>query len=196
MELPRVETADLRCIELKPEDAPALQAFFEANPLYFETIGGQPPQPGEALSEITDRPPAGMPHGRVWVLGFVDAAGQLVAMAGVIENLLAQGVWHIGIFIVATARHGRGDAQRLHAAVVDWARTNGAQWMRLGVVAGNERAERFWQRCGYVELRVREGIVMGRLTQTVRVMVKPLAGLPIERYLELVERDRPASALA
>lgn len=193
MNLPDTRDAGLRCIELTPADAPALQAFFEANPLYFHAVGGQPPQPDEALSEITDRPPAEMPYGRVWVFGFEDDTGQLAAMAGVIENLLAPGVWHIGIFIVATARHGRGDAQRLHAAIVDWARANGAQWMRLGVVLGNERAERFWRRCGYTELRQREGIVMGRLTQTVRVMVKPLTGLPIEQYLERVERDRPAS---
>lgn len=172
-----------------------LQAFFEANPTYFESTGGQPPQPGEALAEINDRPPAGMPHGRVWALGFVDAREQLVAMAGVVENLIAAGVWHIGLFIVATERHGKGDAQQLHAAILAWARAHGAQWMRLGVVAGNARAQAFWRRCGYVELREREGIAMGRLVQSVRVMVKPLAHRSVEHYLERVERDRPGSTL-
>jgi len=192
MDLPATLAFGLHCVELTPDDAPALQIFFEANPLYFETVNGQPPQPGEGLAEITDRPPEGYAWRRVWALGFFDAGGQIVAMAGVIADLFAEHVWHIGIFIVATARHGSGDAQQLVGAIEDWARSHGARWMRLGVVAGHARAERFWERCGYVELRRREGMAMGRLVQTVRVMLKPLADDSIDRYLERVERDRPA----
>ena len=72
-------------------------------------------------------------------------------------------------------------------------RGNGAQWIRLGVVLGNQQAERFWQKVGYAELRQRTGIQMGKLVSTVRVMMKPLcAGAP-ETYLQLVERDRVGS---
>jgi GNAT superfamily N-acetyltransferase len=193
MELPDTSAAGLSCVELGTDDAPALQAFFEANPLYFEAVDGQPPQPGEGLAEITDRPPEGMVWRRAWALGFLDAGGQIAAMAGVIADLMAEGTWHVGIFIVATARHGSGEAHAIYRAIEDWARANGARWMRLGVVVGNARAERFWLRCGFVELRQREGLKMGRLTQTVRVMLKPLTELPIESYLALVERDRPES---
>jgi GNAT superfamily N-acetyltransferase len=193
MDLPETTATGLRCVEFGPDDATALQAFFEANPLYFETVNGQPPQPGEGLAEITDRPPAGMAWRRVRALGFLDRGGQIAAMAGVVAGLMAESVWHIGIFVVATARHGNGEAHALYGAIEDWARANGAGWMRLGVVVGHARAERFWQRCGFVELRQRGGLKMGRLTQTVRVMLKPLTGLPIESYLALVERDRPGS---
>jgi ribosomal protein S18 acetylase RimI-like enzyme len=67
----------------------------------------------------------------------------------------------------------------------------GAQWARLGVVAGNARAEKFWERLGYVEVRRRRGVQMGRRTHDVRVMVKPLAGGRFAQYLSLVARDRP-----
>ncbi len=50
---------------------------------------------------------------------------------------------------------------------------SGAQWLRRGVVVGNTRAERCWERPGYVEVRRRDGIVMGVRSNTVRVMVKP-----------------------
>lgn len=46
--------------------------------------------------------------------------------------------------IVATARHGTGDAQVLNRGLESWAVANGAVWMWLGVVQGNTRAERFW----------------------------------------------------
>jgi GNAT superfamily N-acetyltransferase len=120
----------------------------------------------------------------------------MVAMANVVTDLLATGVWHIGLFIVATARHGCGEARVLYRGLEDWARSHGAAWMRLGVVRGNARAERFWESLGYLETRTREGIEMGRRVNTVRVMVKPLAGGTLEQYLALVPRDRPEPSAA
>jgi predicted GNAT superfamily acetyltransferase len=112
----------------------------------------------------------------------------------VITDLLAAHVWHIGLFIVASARHGNGDARRLHDGLEQWARDHGTHWLRLGVVQGNARAERFWEHCGYTQVRVREGLQMGQRTNTVRVMIKPLAGSTLEEYLALVPRDRPDGA--
>jgi hypothetical protein len=63
--------------------------------------------------------------------------------------------------------------------------------LRLGVVEGNVRAERFWQRCGFVAVRTRDGVQMGPRTHTIRVMFKPLAGGSLQEYLALVARDRP-----
>ena len=64
----------------------------------------------------------------------------------------------------------------------------------LGVVQGNARAERFWESMGYIQVRTREGVAMGKLTNTLRVMVKPLHGQTIEEFLALVPRDRPEPA--
>jgi GNAT superfamily N-acetyltransferase len=85
-------------------------------------------------------------------------------MANVVSDLLAPTVWHIGTFIVATSRHGRGDAQVIYDNLEAWARRNGAQWLRLGVVKGNLRAEHFWERQGFAQTRLRPGVSMGRLT--------------------------------
>ena len=59
------------------------------------------------------------------------------------------------------------------------------------MVAGNARAESFWESAGFVEVRRRDGVAMGRKVNTVRVMVKPLAGATLPAYLALVARDRP-----
>ena len=59
------------------------------------------------------------------------------------------------------------------------------------MVRGNARAERFWEREGFMQTRLRTGVTMGQLTHTLRVMVKPLVGGTVEQYLSLVERDRP-----
>jgi len=191
VQLPPSRIPGLRTVELGPEDEPLLQRFFDANPEYFIAAHGEPARPGEAHEEIHGELPADWSFTKKWLVGYVDKADSLVAMANVITDLLAKDVWHIGLFIVATARHGTGDAQVLNEGLEDWARANGAKWLRLGVVQGNVRAERYWESLGYIQTRTREGMQMGKLTNTVRVMVKPLTGGTIEEFLSLVPRDRP-----
>ena len=186
----------LRSVEITPDREPDLQRFFEANPEYFIAVSGEPARPNEAHEEIHGELPAGWRYTKKWLIGYLDTQGTLVAMANVVSDLLAPGVWHIGLFIVATARHGCGEAQTLHRGLEAWVRSHGAAWLRLGVVQGNTRAERFWASLGYVETRTREGIEMGRRVNTVRVMVKPLAGGTLEQYRALVPRDRPEPSAA
>jgi len=180
-----------RAIALTPADAPLLQAFFDANTEYFQAVTGAPALPTEAHDEIVTPPPADFAWTDRWVMAFRDADDVTVGMANVTSDLPAPNVWHIGLFIVATGVFGTGVAAELHDALLHWARAHGARWMRLGVVQGNERAERFWRRRGYVETRLRDGIAMGARVNSVRVMVKPLGGGRIDEYLALVARDRP-----
>lgn len=190
--LPSSPLPGLHTIELTAEREPELQRFFEANPLYFLAVTGEPARPGEAHEEIHSELPPGFSFTKKWLVGFVDNdRAELIAMASVITDLLAARVWHIGLFVVATARHGSGDGRALYQGLEAWALANGADWLRLGVVEGNRRAERFWQSLGFVEVRTRSGVLMGSLTQTLRVMIKPLRGGSLEHYLSLVPRDRP-----
>ena len=184
----------LRCIELGASEIPALQRFFEANPAYFEAVSGRTPAPDEAQREFDDVPPAGMPFDRKWLLGLVDDSGDLRAMTSVLENFLAPAVWHIGLFIVASSLQGRGVASIAYERLEAWFVGNGARWIRLGVVAGNVRAERFWHRLGYREVRRRHDVVMGERVNAVIVMVKGLAADDrLSEYLAVVARDRPES---
>ncbi|MFL6698726.1 MAG: GNAT family N-acetyltransferase [Vitreoscilla sp.] len=181
----------LRAVHLTARDAPMLQQFFDANPAYFLAVQGEPAGPEQALSELTETPPSGVPWSTVWQVAYVEASGRVAAFAGIVTDLFAPDVCHIGLFIVDTSRHGTGDAQHLYAGIEQWARDHGTAWMRLGVVVGNTRAERFWARCGFLPVRTREGYVMGRRTNVVAVLVKPLGGRSLDGYLGVVARDRP-----
>jgi RimJ/RimL family protein N-acetyltransferase len=178
-------------VELTAADTARLQRFFELNPEYFVAVNGQAPAPDEAHEEIHGALPQGWPFTKKWLIGFFDPNGSLIGMANVVSDLLARGVWHIGLFMIATRLHGSGAAQSLYERLECWALDQGAQWLRLGVVQGNTRAERFWDRCGFIEVRTRDGVEMGRLVNTLRVMTKPLAAGTVSDYLALVERDRP-----
>ena len=173
-----------------------LQRFFDANPQYFFAVHGEPARANEAHEEIHGGLPPGWRFTKKWLVGYVDTESNLVAMANIVSDLLAPGVWHIGLFIVATsrfssARHGNGDARTIYRGLETWVIESGAHWLRLGVVEGNTRAERFWKTLGYRQTRTRDGVAMSKLMNTISVMVKPLAGGSLEQYLSLIERDRP-----
>lgn len=185
--------AGFRAIEMGEADIPALQRFFEENPEYFLAISGEGPHAGQGREEFEEHPPPDFPYDRKWTVRFVDAGGGMLAFAIVVSQLPAPGVWHVALFIVATRLHGSGVAKSLYGALEEWARRSGASWMRLGVVVGNARAERFWERMGYREARRREGVKAGRRVNTVRIMLKPLGGEALGDYLARVPRDRPGS---
>lgn len=184
----------LRTTWLSLDDAPLLQRFFDANPAYFLEVQGEPASPGEAREEIEGLPPADVPSGAKHVIGYVDRDGELAAFANLLSDIFVQGVWNMSTFIVATPRHGTGQAQAINAGLEAWAAAHGARWLRLGVVIGNARGERFWASCGYVETKIRTGFPVGRQVRDLRVMCKPLTGEPVARYLDLVPRDRPSPA--
>ncbi|WP_268800762.1 GNAT family N-acetyltransferase [Pseudomonas huanghezhanensis] len=178
-------------VALPLDDEPRVQAFFEANPGYFHTCNGEPLTPGEALEKLKGELPEGWEYDRRWIWGYVDRHGDLAALVTVISDLWAPAVWHIAFFIVASSRHGTGEAELIHAEIERWAQQHGAQWMRLAVVQGNHKAERFWAKLGYQQTRTREGIEMGKRINTVRMMIRPLAGRTVQEHLQRVPRDRP-----
>ncbi|MDT9000541.1 GNAT family N-acetyltransferase [Paucibacter sp. APW11] len=175
---------------LGDQDAPALQQFFDANPEYFLRVGDEGPTADEAVQELASLPPPELRYREHWSLGF-EQQGRMQALAVLDAGLQHDEVWHIGLFIVATSLHGQGVAAQLYQSLEDWAAAEGARWMRLGVVAGYEQAERFWRGRGFVEVRQRHAITMGKRLNSVRVMIKPLGEQGIEQYLSLVPRDRP-----
>lgn len=189
--IPPSPVPHLRALELAANHESLLQRFFEANPEYYLICNGDPPGPREAHDEIHNDPPAEWGFTKKWLIGWADAAGELVAMANVVSDLLAPGVWHISYFLVATSEYGTGLARTLYASLERWMHDSGADWLRLGVIVGNARAERFWRSLGYVETRVREGVVYGKLTHAISVRVKPLDGGTVQEYLARVPRDRP-----
>ena len=181
----------MRAIALHFEDAPVLQTFFERNPEYYKTVGGQPPAATEADEELNGALPAGFTYTRKGVLGVQDQSGEIIAAVNIVSDLFAPRVWLIGLFIVATHLHGSGKAQIIYAALERWMKRCGAHWLRLGVVAGNTRGERFWSAAGFTELRVRSDVVVGAKRVTMRVMVKPLGDHALADYLDRVPRDHP-----
>jgi GNAT superfamily N-acetyltransferase len=176
-------------LELGAGDLAAVQRLFESNPGYHQLVAGRAPTPSEAQEEFAARPPC--PFGKKWLIGFEEERGELVGVADVISDIFGPGVWTVGLFFLATSLHGSGAARSLYEAMEAWMKREGALWSRLGVVEGNARAARFWEKAGYAEVRKRHGVEIGEKVNALSVMAKPLAGGTLAQYLALVSRDRP-----
>lgn len=193
------QTADLQARELAEAELPALQAFYDANPAYFMAVNGRPAGPDDARLEWEEQPPAHLSFTRRWFMGLYahrQSGAPLAGVVVVLSDLCVPQAWHLGLFIIATELHGRDVAGPAYQALEDWARAQGARWMRLGVVQGNSRAEAFWTRQGFIELRTREGVDTGGRINTLSVRLKPLrADAALDDYLRQAPRDQPGSTL-
>jgi len=178
-------------LALAESELPELQSFLEANPAYWRAVVGSA-TPAHAAREIfDDRPPPEWPSVATHQRIVRDEHGEIVAVASYVEGLFTPRVWHLGLFIVATRLHGTGSALALYRSLESLMRSGGAQWVRLGVVVGNSRAERFWEKAGFVEVRCRYDVEIEGVAHDLRVMVKTLGHGGIDEYLQLVARDRP-----
>ena len=179
--------------ELVAADLPRLQVLFDANPQDLLTAHDRLPGPDAARKAFEGRASPHLPRGRRWLAGFFERDGAMVGATEVVAGRGAEGVWHVGLCHVATARLGRAVAQELVRGLEGWAAGQGARWLRLDVVAGD--AERFWHALGFGEVGVRPRVDAGGRVDVVRRLVKPLAGGDRAADLLLVRRDRPGSAL-
>lgn len=194
--LPLFGGAGFHVRELQADEVPRVQAFFDANPEYWLAVNGVAPPPDLAQVEFDERPPPPWTYVHHRFGGMFrdgDDTGSLIGLVVWVEGFAAADVAHLALFIVATPLHGSGLAQRAYAALEDCLRGQGMRWLRLGVVAGNAPAERFWARQGYAEIRRREGVDTGGRVNTVRTMLKALtADATLEDYYAANPRDRPA----
>jgi RimJ/RimL family protein N-acetyltransferase len=184
------ETDELSAHPVEREDLAEVQAFIESNPEYWLLTQGHPPPSDEAAKSFDWLPPADMTYSEhLWLLVRHRSTQEVLGQLGIAADLLATGVYHLGFFMTATRTHGSGLAHRLHEAYERWTIGRGARWLRLGVVAANHRAEAFWRRVGYQEVRRRDGYVLGDLSHVLITMVKPLPRETLDEYLAAVPRD-------
>lgn len=99
----------------------------------------------------------------------VEDGGALVAFAQLRRSDSKHGQVELARFYVHREHHGRGIAQRLMDASVDAARELGGATLWLGVWEHNERAIRFYEKCGFGDAGS-QPFLLGSDLQTDRVM--------------------------
>ncbi|WP_179381698.1 GNAT family N-acetyltransferase [Jannaschia marina] len=169
-------TADLRVRPLAEEDSAAWYALMcEGTAAYPSAFLLSPKEVAGMGDERRRRALAG---GNVF--GIVSATDELLGIAALHLRTLDR-IRHraeIGPFYVRAAHQGRGAADTLMNALVERARSAGAEWLDLWVAEGNPRARAFYLRHGFREIGRREDAVrIDGVPETDILMTRHLAPL-------------------
>lgn len=128
--------------ELRPHDAPLLQAVYATVPAYYDLFGGL--RPDEAHQALTESPGVGDSHHAWGILEDGELVGHLDFLLGFPEPTTA----YLGLLLVRGDRHGRGLGRRAFEQWLAWVMAGPFERVRLGVVEGNAPALAFWERVG------------------------------------------------
>jgi GNAT superfamily N-acetyltransferase len=158
--------------------------LYSDNPDYWNSIAGASPTPAMVAKDLE----AGE-VGRFPKLGFFDAHQQLIGVCYLNRDFLAAHVWHIEFFLVSSDLRGTGASTEILQELECWIQSQGGQWLRLGSVTTDKRANRFWNKQGFTDL----GHWQGRILQqsvTLQLKFKSLTGGTLENYLQALPNDR------
>lgn len=133
------------------EEADELQRLFERCDEYFELQEGAPAAPDAAAHDLADLPPGKLASDK-YALGLRNPAGELVGYVDLVRDYPGEGVWWLGLLLLAPELRNRGLGARIFDALADRAAREGARSIRLGVLEQNEAAARFWRRRGFQTL--------------------------------------------
>lgn len=127
-----------------------LQRFYGECRDWFELETGEPPGPREALDLL-----ASLPRGKTaadkFVIGFFDAAGNMLGVLDLIRDYPARGHWYLGQLLLGPASRGRRLGERVCRRLEEWIRAEGGKAIHLIVQEQNPGALRFWKRMGFEE---------------------------------------------
>lgn len=137
---------------LDHHDAALVQDLYERCSDYHELEEGMPTRPGAGEHLLTSLPP-GKTTADKHVLGLHAPEGDLVGVLDLIQDLPGEREWCLGLLMIDPTARAAGLGTRIFHALERAVAAAGGTAIYIGVLEHNARAERFWRRLGFAELR-------------------------------------------
>lgn len=155
-------------------DAGRLQELLDRCSDYYELHEGCATPVDAGVHELSAVPP-GRSAGELQVFAFAQPAGVLDAMIQLLPGYPDEGVWWIGLLVVAPGLRGRGVGRELLRHAVEAAASASATGLQLLVSVRNPRALKFWASAGFRETgRVCDVAARNGFADTARFMSRDL----------------------
>ncbi len=160
---------DYSVSELQPSHLEPLQRLFERCADFAMLVEGEGVSPSAARDTFEAAPP-GRSLDDKFLYGLFDRADNMVGVLEGMRHYPDEGAWWIGLLMLDPGVRGRGLGRALVDGFAEYARSEGAASIMLGVVEENLPAYRFWQGMGFEPVRQTEPRPFGKKMQRVNVM--------------------------
>jgi RimJ/RimL family protein N-acetyltransferase len=136
---------------LSAHDLDAVMSVYRENRQFFQVLAGIDEPPMEhVLADMQEGPPGFESHKHFLGLHLREN-GELAGVADFVVDYPAAGKGFFGLLLLAERHQAAGLGTEAAELVERWARdSHGTREATLGVELVNERARRFWRKCGYV----------------------------------------------
>ncbi len=136
---------------LSAHDLDAVIAVYRDNRRFFQVLAGIDEPPIEhILSDMQEGPPGFESH-KHFLGVHLRASGELAGVADFVVDYPVVGKGIFGLLLLAERYQSAGLGTEAAHLVESWAReSHGTHEATVGVELPNERARRFWRKCGYV----------------------------------------------
>ncbi|WP_431298362.1 GNAT family N-acetyltransferase [Tabrizicola sp. BL-A-41-H6] len=153
-------------------DDAAVFALLQASADYIRMERDEEPSIGLVEEFFTDAPP-GLSAENSYHAGLFDGA-VLLALAEMSFGYPQPGDSYLGLMMVRGTARGQGAGAQMLRHLEDVARARGARQMFLAVLHANPSGRAFWEREGFSDTGFAGQATLGRKTQAVQRLVKPL----------------------
>jgi ribosomal protein S18 acetylase RimI-like enzyme len=141
-------------IILASEEEPQVQALLKRCTDYIELVSGLPPSPAMA-HDLYITLPEGKSYEDKFLIGLFTPDNELIGVLDAIRDYPQPNEWYMGLLLLEPEQRGHSLGEQVYHAFERWAAQQEAQAVRLTVAEQNNRAYRFWQRLGFVEIEHR-----------------------------------------
>lgn len=157
-----------RLRQLSERDIGSAQKLCEQCTDYFLLHEGAA-APATAAKEIFDALPPGKTRKDKFVFGVEKADGALVGLVDLVRDFPENGVWMLGLMLLAPEERSKGTGKATHEALALWSKALGAKSLRIGVIEENKKGARFWDSLGY--RKQKETVLkLGKETHTANIL--------------------------
>jgi GNAT superfamily N-acetyltransferase len=163
---------ELAAYLLDETDIAAIQTLLEACDDYSTLVTGRATAPGDGAEVLADLP-AGKELEDKFVLGLLNTQGEMVGLLDAVRAYPDPGVWFIGLMLIHPAQRGSGLGEHWLNAFEAWVVPQGAEAIMLGVLEENQKALRFWLRCGFERAGQRGPVPFGDKVHIILRMRRP-----------------------
>lgn len=154
---------------LTDEDIPAVYALCITNQYYYD-LCGTGVTPGSVLDDMMLLPPGRLPEDKYYIGFYSEDSAAPSAVMDLISSYPREDTAYIGFFMVDGNQQRRGIGTRIINDMCHFLAQSGFSAVRLSYMTANRPAAAFWQKNGFITLKMSQHDLYGELATAVRIL--------------------------